>query len=52
MAAVPTLLAGIYGMNFESLPGLDSDLGFPIVAVVMVVAVALLYSSFKRSGWL
>ncbi|MGI9645870.1 MAG: magnesium and cobalt transport protein CorA [Ilumatobacteraceae bacterium] len=52
MAAVPTLLAGIYGMNFDSLPGLDSAFGFPIVAAVMVIAVFLLHRSFKRSGWL
>jgi magnesium transporter len=50
--AVPTLLAGIYGMNFKHLPELDWPLGYPLVLVVMVVISLGLYRAFRRSGWL
>ncbi len=52
MAAVPTMIAGIYGMNFDSMPELQARFGYPLVLVVMAVAVLLLYRFFKRSGWL
>lgn len=52
MAAVPTMIAGIYGMNFEYMPELDQPWGYPLILGVMLVAVATLYRLFKRSGWL
>jgi magnesium transporter len=52
MAAVPTLVAGIYGMNFDSMPELRSPAGYPMVLAGMAIIVALLYRNFKRSGWL
>lgn len=52
MFAAPTLIAGIYGMNFTHMPELDWRYGYGICLVAMVVAVALLWRSFKRSGWL
>ncbi|MET0663857.1 MAG: magnesium and cobalt transport protein CorA [Ilumatobacteraceae bacterium] len=52
MAAVPTLVAGIYGMNFDSMPELRSPAGYPLVLLGMAIIVALLYRRFKRSGWL
>ncbi len=52
MAAVPTLLAGIYGMNFSSMPGLGLQAGFVLVIVAMIVVVGVLYRMFRRSGWL
>lgn len=52
MIAVPTLIAGIYGMNFDHMPELHWLLGYPLALLVMVVAVAVLYRAFKRSGWL
>jgi magnesium transporter len=52
MAAVPTMIAGIYGMNFESMPELGSRFGYPVVLTVMAAALAGLYRFFKRSGWL
>ncbi len=52
MAAVPTMIAGIYGMNFDTMPELRSELGYPLVLVFMGVVVGLLYRQFKRSGWL
>ncbi len=52
MAAVPTLIAGIYGMNFENMPELSTRYGYPVVMIVMVGIVLLLWRTFKRSGWL
>jgi magnesium transporter len=52
IAAVPTLLAGIYGMNFKDMPELSSPLGYPLVIAVMVVVCGTLYWRFRRSGWL
>ncbi len=52
MAAVPTLVAGVYGMNFDTMPELGWQLGYPLVLGIMAVVVAMLYRSFKRSGWL
>jgi magnesium transporter len=50
--AVPTAMAGIYGMNFEHMPELRWTFGYPLVVGVMLVACTSLYVWFKRSGWL
>lgn len=52
IAAVPTLLAGIYGMNFKDMPELNSPLGYPTVIGVMALVCGTLYWRFRRSGWL
>ncbi len=52
MITVPTLIAGIYGMNFRHMPELDWRFGYPLVLVVMAGACALLFRAFRRSGWL
>jgi magnesium transporter len=52
IAAVPTALAGIYGMNFEHMPELRWELGYPAALLVMVAICSWLYVRFKRSGWL
>ena len=52
IAAVPTMIAGIYGMNFEHMPELDTPIGYPAVLLLMGAACALLYRAFRRSGWL
>jgi magnesium transporter len=52
MAAVPTMIAGVYGMNFDFMPELHERWGYPAVLVLMVVACLLMYRAFKRSGWL
>jgi magnesium transporter len=52
MAAVPTMVAGIYGMNFDTMPELRSPAGYPLVLIGMGIIVTLLYRRFKRSGWL
>jgi magnesium transporter len=50
--AVPTLLAGIYGMNFRHLPELEWRFGYPLVLATMAVICLWLYRAFRRSGWL
>lgn len=50
--AVPTMLAGIWGMNFQEMPELRSPYGYPIALGVIAVAAAFLYWRFKRAGWL
>ena len=47
----PTLIASIYGMNFEHMPELASRWGYPAVLLLMVAASSGLYIGFKRSGW-
>jgi magnesium transporter len=50
--AVPTAIAAIYGMNFEHMPELEWDLGYPAAVLAMLVICSLLYRYFKRVGWL
>jgi len=50
--AVPTMLAGIYGMNFHHMPELDWRFGYPTVIALMAGACGLLYRQFKKIGWL
>ncbi len=52
MLAVPTMVAGIYGMNFEHMPELKWAFGYPAVMLGMVGACGYLYYRFRRSGWL
>ncbi|HET9772981.1 MAG TPA: magnesium/cobalt transporter CorA [Acidimicrobiia bacterium] len=52
IAAVPTMLAGIYGMNFEHMPELGWAAGYPLALGLMATACLLLYRFFRRSGWL
>ena len=50
--AVPTAIAGIYGMNFDQMPELRWELGYPAVLLVMLAFCTMLYRYFKRVGWL
>jgi len=50
--AVPTALAGIYGMNFEHMPELEWTFGYPLVIAVMAAICLFLYRYFKKVGWL
>ena len=52
IVAVPTAIAGIYGMNFEHMPELEWTLGYPAVLTLIVLACSFLYWRFKRAGWL
>jgi magnesium transporter len=50
--AVPTMVFGLYGMNFEHMPELGWTYGYPAVIVLVLVICAVLYQKFKRTGWL
>ena len=52
IAAVPTMIAGIYGMNFDNMPELKWHYGYYIVVGVMAAACLGLYRAFRKSGWL
>jgi magnesium transporter len=52
LAALPTMIAGIYGMNFDNIPELHWEYGYFGVVGFMLVATIVLYRAFKRSGWL
>ncbi|MEV0562289.1 magnesium and cobalt transport protein CorA [Dactylosporangium sp. NPDC050588] len=52
IAALQTAIAGIYGMNFEHIPGLRWDYGFYLILLIMTVGSVVLYRLFRRSGWL
>ncbi|GAA0688523.1 magnesium/cobalt transporter CorA [Kitasatospora atroaurantiaca] len=52
LVAVPTMIAGIYGMNFQHMPELRLIWGYPAAVAAMVLVCILLYRVFKRSGWL
>jgi magnesium transporter len=52
IAAVPTAIAGIYGMNFDDMPELHWSFGYPAVLLLMGTTCALLYRGFRKSGWL
>jgi len=52
IAAIPTLLAGIWGMNFEHMPEISAVWGYPAALLVMGGVCLFLYSRFKKSGWL
>lgn len=49
---VPTMIAGIYGMNFEAMPELHWHYAYPVVLIVTFGLCIVLYVFFKRSGWL
>ena len=51
LITVPTLIAGIYGMNFKHMPELDWATGYPFAVTLMIVVDALLYWRFKKAGW-
>ena len=52
IAAVPTMIAGVYGMNFENMPELGWRFGYFMALGLMAGACALMYRAFKKSGWL
>jgi magnesium transporter len=49
---IPTLIAGIYGMNFRHMPELDWELGYPFALALMGGTAFLLYRSFRKREWL
>jgi magnesium transporter len=52
IVAVPTMIAGIYGMNFDHMPELHWRYGYELALAVMAAACVGLFRAFKRSGWL
>jgi magnesium transporter len=52
IVAVPTLITGVYGMNFDHMPELGWRLGYPLALGVMGAVCLLLYRTFRRAGWL
>jgi len=50
--AAPTLLAGVWGMNFSHMPELDWTIGYPIALASMLGVAGALWRTFKRSGWI
>ena len=50
--AVPTLVAGVYGMNFDHMPELAWPLGYPLALLLMAALGGLVHRGFRRSGWL
>jgi magnesium transporter len=52
IAAVPTVIAGLYGMNFTTIPGLDARYGFHLTLLIIAALGGGLYWRFKKAGWL
>jgi magnesium transporter len=52
IAAVPTMIAGIYGMNFDHMPETRWVFGYPLIVALMAAICLGLYRAFRRSGWL
>jgi magnesium transporter len=50
--AVPTMIAGIYGMNFKNMPELDWALGYPVSLTVMFAIDVALFFWFRKIRWL
>lgn len=52
MAALPTMVAGIYGMNFDNMPELHTQYGYFVVLAIMGVLTAFMYWQLHRNNWL
>ena len=52
IGAVPTMVAGIYGMNFEHVPELGWKFGYPLVLVGLTIVCGQLFRTFRRNRWL
>ncbi len=52
MIAVPTMIAGLYGMNFENMPELGWRFGYPLALALIAVVCFALYRYFRRIGWI
>ena len=50
--AVPTMIAGIYGMNFDHMPELRWEFGYPAVLLMTLTICTVLYWRFRNAGWL
>jgi magnesium transporter len=52
LLALPSLIAGLYGMNFKNLPLVHWQYGWMVIAAALVVVDVIIYTMFKRRGWL
>ncbi|MGK5683610.1 magnesium and cobalt transport protein CorA [Actinoplanes sp. URMC 104] len=52
IAALPTAIAGVYGMNFAHMPELTSRYGYPTVMLLLLLSATVLYRVLRRAGWL
>jgi magnesium transporter len=52
LVAVPTMIAGVYGMNFQHMPELTWTYGYPMVMAVMAALDGYLFYKFRKAGWL
>jgi len=52
LVAVPTMVAGVYGMNFKHMPELSWSLGYPLAVSMMVLIDAYLFFRFRKARWL
>lgn len=50
--AAPTLIAGVYGMNFDTMPELHWAFGYPAAVMLMALTSCVLYRNFRRNGWM
>jgi magnesium transporter len=48
----PSFVAGVYGMNFDHMPELHWAFGYPLAILMMAATAGLMYTIFKRKGWL
>jgi magnesium transporter len=49
--AVPTAIAGVYGMNFKWMPELEQPYGYPVLMTFMVTLCGYIYWRLRRAGW-
>jgi magnesium transporter len=52
LVAVPTLIAGVYGMNFTHMPELSWEFGYPVSIALMFAIDGFLFWRFRKAGWL
>ncbi len=52
LVAVPTMIAGVYGMNFKSMPELSWEFGYPLALAVMAILDGVLFYRLRKAGWL
>jgi magnesium transporter len=52
LVAIPTMVAGIYGMNFEQMPELKWAYGYPLAVALMAAIDGYLFYRFRKAGWL
>jgi magnesium transporter len=52
LVAVPTMIAGVYGMNFEHIPELSWSFGYPFAIAAMAIIDVVLFFRFRKAGWL